>query len=387
MAKPDAVLNHTSVFGRPGREVIEHLCAGLLALFPSCHFTPLPPQNLFRRWVELTERFNYDSTAFAVYDLIFFERILDLKENSAASRSRFLEQTHKFLAALDYRARGINAAFALDAENLQREVLRDAIREAFPDNAQKATRILIDQSRALQLAINDFFERALVRALNENERLLTNILPRSVSEELIKTGHVAPVLFNDCAVLFTDFVGFTALSEKLGPNETLTRLERYFSAFDDIVSFHGLEKIKTIGDSYMAVAGVPSPHPSAVRASCLAALDIMETSNLIRDELAQSGPTWGIRIGLHAGQVLAGVIGKTKFSYDVWGATVNLASRMETASVPGRINVSRAIHDPVSQAFEWEPRGRQPVKHLEDVEMFFLLRAKALRDSLPERRS
>jgi adenylate cyclase len=118
---------------------------------------------------------------------------------------------------------------------------------------------------------------------------------------------------------------------------------------------------------------VPSPHPSAVRASCLAALDIMEISNIITRELARRGPTWGIRIGLHAGPVLAGVIGKTKFSYDVWGATVNLASRMETASLAGRINVSRAVHDSVSEEFEWEPRGWQDVKHLGDVEMFFLV--------------
>jgi class 3 adenylate cyclase len=123
----------------------------------------------------------------------------------------------------------------------------------------------------------------------------------------------------------------------------------------------------------MAVAGVPAPHPSAVRASCLAALDIMEASRAIERELARSGPTWDIRIGLHAGPVLAGVIGKTKFSYDVWGATVNLASRMETASIAGRINVSRAVRDLGSEEFEWEPRGRQHVKHLEDAEMFLLV--------------
>jgi class 3 adenylate cyclase len=131
---------------------------------------------------------------------------------------------------------------------------------------------------------------------------------------------------------------------------------------------HGLEKIKTIGDSYMAVAGVPQPHAEPVRAACDAALDLLAAAERI------SGPAgWRIRIGMHVGPLVAGVIGKQKFSYDVWGSTVNFASRMESSGAPGRINVSTAFHQRAPKHYRWEARGAQPVKGLGAAEMYFLL--------------
>jgi class 3 adenylate cyclase len=152
------------------------------------------------------------------------------------------------------------------------------------------------------------------------------------------------------------------------PAEIIARLDAYFSEFDAIMTAHGLEKIKTIGDSYMAVAGVPKPHPDPVRAACDAALDMLAAAERV------SGPGgWKIRIGIHVGPLVAGVIGKQKFSYDVWGSTVNFASRMESSGAPGRINVSAAFHQRAPQDYLWEPRGPQPVKGLGTAEMYFLL--------------
>lgn len=201
-----------------------------------------------------------------------------------------------------------------------------------------------------------------------NIRLLHGILPEEVANELKRKGHVTPNYVPDAAVIFTDFEHFSVLAEHLSPADIVQRLDTYFSEFDAIMAVYGLEKIKTIGDSYMAVAGVPQPHPETVRAACDAALEILAAVERI------SGPDgWKIRVGIHVGPLVAGVIGKHKFSYDVWGATVNFASRMESSGAPGRINVSAAFYARAPKDYRWEARGSQPVKGLGSAEMFFLL--------------
>lgn len=171
--------------------------------------------------------------------------------------------------------------------------------------------------------------------------------------------------------LFTDFESFSTLTERLAPAEVLRRLDLYFTEFDRISALHGLEKIKTIGDSYMAVADVPEPHADPVAAVCEAALAMRDASNRISARFGKEG--WNIRIGLHVGPLMAGVIGKQKFSYDVWGATVNFASRMESSGEPGQINASTDLHARARDRYVWQARGEQPVKRLGKAEMFFLL--------------
>jgi class 3 adenylate cyclase len=219
--------------------------------------------------------------------------------------------------------------------------------------------------------MHDYFEGILKTALSENERLLNGILPETVATELKTNGYVEPVYFNDAAVLFTDFEGFSRFTEHLAPAEVIRRLDTYFTEFDHIIARHGLEKIKTIGDSYMAVAGVPELHDNPVGATCDTALEIAEASNRISQTFGDEG--WRIRIGIHCGPLVAGVIGKQKFAYDVWGATVNFASRMESSGAPGRINVSSDVHREVERYYVWEKRGPQPVKNLGMAEMYFLV--------------
>jgi class 3 adenylate cyclase len=217
----------------------------------------------------------------------------------------------------------------------------------------------------------EYFEGLFKQTLAENVRLLNGILPEKIADELKAKGSVQPVLFEEAAVLFTDFEKFSQIAARLTPCDVVDRLDVYFTEFDRIAEVHGLEKIKTIGDSYMAVAGVPQPHQDPVRAACDAALDFVEASDRISAMVGPDG--WNIRIGIHAGPLVAGVIGRQKFSYDVWGTTVNLASRMESGGGPGRINVSAQVHERVESDYRWEPRGLQPVKNLGMAEMFYLL--------------
>ncbi len=211
----------------------------------------------------------------------------------------------------------------------------------------------------------------------ESERLLLNILPKTVADELKITGISQPVKFNDVSVLFTDFVGFTSIAERLSPQELLKELEIYFNYFDSIIEQHRLEKIKTIGDSYMVAGGVPEPNETHATDCVLAALAMQQFVEQRYQELtAQGRSCWRMRVGVHTGPAVAGVIGKKKFAYDLWGDTVNLASRMESTGEAGKVNISDTTYERVNKMFHIESRGKLKVKHKDDLNMYFVLRNK-----------
>jgi class 3 adenylate cyclase len=331
----------------------------------------LPTENIFASWCAINGKFDYEDSGLFGYNEMFLPRILDLRDGTAESREQFFIATRKRFEQFDYEKQGYTVSFFLNSESNMRELMREAVRKNLPQWGKAADEIVLRQSAAFQTAMHDYFEGVLKTALADNVRLLNNILPHQVATELKRNGHVKPVLFKGAAVIFTDFEGFSQFTEHLPPAEVIRRLDAYFSEFDRIIAVHGLEKIKTIGDSYMAVGGVPEFHDDPVRAACDAALEICETSELISSLVGPEG--WHIRIGIHAGPLVAGVIGKQKFSYDVWGATVNFASRMESSGAPGKINVSADVHAEVEPHYLWEARGPQPVKHLGTAEMYFLL--------------
>jgi class 3 adenylate cyclase len=209
------------------------------------------------------------------------------------------------------------------------------------------------------------------------EELLVNILPASIAEELKKNGKVQPKYTNAATVLFTDFRGFTLLAERTEPAALIGLLDQYFTAFDDIVAQHDLEKLKTVGDAYMAVAGVPVANRRHAIDTCLAALDMQATvvrMKALRDKMRL--PSLDLRVGVHSGPVMSGVVGKNKFTFDIWGDAVNTASLMEANGAPGRINVSETVAGHVKTLFELEPRGPVVAKHDRVHEMFFLNRLK-----------
>ena len=213
----------------------------------------------------------------------------------------------------------------------------------------------------------------LARERERSEALLRNILPDSVAEELKEHGRARPRLFHSATVLFTDFVGFTRIAEQLSPEEVIAELDKCFSYFDSVTTRYGLEKLKTIGDAFMCAGGIPEPNGTHAVDCALAAIEIrdfMMQMKRIKEE--QGFPYWELRIGMASGPLIAGVVGEKKFAYDVWGDTVNTASRMESAGEMGRVNLSGTTHALIDAFFECEPRGRVAVKNKEPVDMFFL---------------
>ncbi len=219
--------------------------------------------------------------------------------------------------------------------------------------------------------------REAERQRERSDRLLLNILPRAVADELRANEQVVPRYHESVTIMFADFEGFSRLTEQIEPKSLIEQLDQFFSAFDAIAERHRLEKLKTIGDAYMCVGGLPEPNRTHDVDTCLAALsfiEFMRRTNLQRDKLHL--PRWDLRIGIHSGPVMAGVVGRSKFIYDVWGNAVNIAARLEAAGGTGRINVSDAVQRRVRPLMEFEPRGAVEVKNKAPISMHFLTRIK-----------
>ncbi|MBD3239571.1 MAG: adenylate cyclase, partial [Chitinivibrionales bacterium] len=209
----------------------------------------------------------------------------------------------------------------------------------------------------------------------KSNRLLLNVLPASVADELKENGSVAPRAWDCVTVLFTDFQGFTGISQSTTAQDLVAELDHWFSAFDGIATKHGLEKIKTIGDSYMACAGIPAGNSADAVDAVLAALEIQACVK--GHTCAGSGGAqapWRLRIGIHTGPLVAGVIGKSKFIYDVFGDTVNTARRFESSGEADRINISRATYDIVQPFFTCSYRGKVTAKGKGEMDMYFVER-------------
>ncbi len=220
---------------------------------------------------------------------------------------------------------------------------------------------------------SDKSEAALQVAHAESEKLLLNILPLQVSEELKATGRTTPREYASTTVLFTDFVGFTRIAENLSAVELVSELDKCFSYFDSVAEKYGLEKLKTIGDAYMAAGGIPTENHTHPIDCALAALEIQSFMNQMKEIKEQRGlPYWELRLGMHTGPLVAGVVGEKKFAYDVWGDTVNTASRMESSGEPGAINISQEMHERIRFLFECEYRGKVYAKNKGEIEMYFL---------------
>jgi class 3 adenylate cyclase/tetratricopeptide (TPR) repeat protein len=204
----------------------------------------------------------------------------------------------------------------------------------------------------------------------KSDNLLLNILPATVAEELKEKGSARAQYHEAVSVLFTDFVGFTQVSEALSPEQLVQELNECFSAFDRIIYDHGLEKIKTIGDAYMAVAGLPAYSPGHAEKAIEAALELVD---FIEKRRKTRNFGFEVRIGIHSGPVIAGIVGTRKFAYDIWGDTVNIAARMESSGSPGRVNISEAAYQLVKERFAFEPRGKVMAKNKGEMEMYFVV--------------
>lgn len=219
--------------------------------------------------------------------------------------------------------------------------------------------------------------KALEAEKKRSEELLLNILPAKIADELKTRNEVEPRHYNSATIMFTDFKDFTRLAEASEPRTLVNDLNQYFSAFDEIIERHNLEKLKTIGDAYMCAGGLPEENRTHPIDACRAALEIQEfmtRANSQREKMRL--PPWDLRIGLHTGPVMAGVVGKKKFTYDIWGDAVNVAARMESNGEAGRIALSESTYHRVKDQFECEHRGPIEAKNKGVLDTYFLNRLK-----------
>lgn len=296
-------------------------------------------------------------------------------------------------------------ADTMNDENGKREVVARELEYAFDkqteiDSIQNASeKQLIESQLKEQRAINVavivglslmtilaillfvFFknkQRANKTISNEKKRseaLLLNILPEETAEELKEFGYARPQSYEQVTVLFTDFKGFTAIAEQLSPEELVEEIDHCFRAFDEIVTKHGVEKIKTIGDAYMCVGGLPTKnqtHPIDVVNAALEMRDWMDKH--AAEQEAKGKPSFQVRIGVHTGPVVAGIVGTKKFAYDIWGDTVNTASRMESSGEPGKVNISGDTWKLVQTKFHSDYRGKVAAKNKGEIDMYFIER-------------
>ncbi|MFH0866617.1 MAG: adenylate/guanylate cyclase domain-containing protein [Bacteroidota bacterium] len=220
-------------------------------------------------------------------------------------------------------------------------------------------------------------KKEIEKEKEKSDKLLLNILPFKIAEELKVQGHAKTKFFDKVTVMFSDFKDFTVIAQQLDPQDLIAELNRCFVFFDDVCVRHNIEKIKTIGDSFMCAGGIPIKNQSNPVDVVLAAFEMSDFITRLKKEQSFKGRTlWKVRIGIHTGKIISGVVGKKKFAYDIWGDTVNTANRMEQSSLPNKINISGVTYEYVKDFFDCTYRGKIPVKHKGDIDMYFADRIK-----------
>ena len=213
----------------------------------------------------------------------------------------------------------------------------------------------------------------LIIEKEKTEALLANVLPKNTASEIMEKGKATKIKYNFVTVLFSDIQGFTKIAEEMNPEVLIDELDKFFFYFDSVVEKLGIEKIKTIGDAYMCAGGIPEKNRTNPVEVILAALEMRGYMTKLKETSEIEGMKfWDIRIGIHTGTVVAGVVGHKKLSYDIWGDTVNTASRMESSGEAGKINISGTTYEFVKEFFACEYRGKMPVKYKGELEMYFV---------------
>jgi len=287
-------------------------------------------------------------------------------------------------AAMDKRIQVVTLNFDLEKKKGEVDLLtKDKALQDLNIKRQKTIRnaISVTGILLLLLAIGLYRNYRYVRKTkkiieNEKERsdkLLLNILPFEIAEELKEKGSATPKQYEMVSVLFTDFKGFTTIAEKHTPEQLVEELNLCFLEFDLIIDKYKLEKIKTIGDSYMCAGGIPVENTSNPIDAVMAGLDIQAYMERIKAERQAKGQDyWELRVGINTGKIIAGVVGKNKFAYDIWGDAVNVASRMESSGAPGKVNISGSTYELVKNHFTCEYRGKVKAKNKGEVDMYFV---------------
>lgn len=268
--------------------------------------------------------------------------------------------------------------YRLESERLEQLRLEEKIQERTKEIRAQNVQIEI-QKKQIEEERNKVLEkqRLLQIEKDKTESLLTNIIPTDIMNELKKKGKVKALAYKKVSVIFSDFVGFTKISDKLKPAEVVEQLDFFFTKFDDIIEQNNIEKIKTIGDAYMAAGGVPVRNNSNPIEACLAGLQMQDfVTNHMKSEKKKGEQTWKLRLGINTGEVTAGVIGRKKFAYDIWGASVNRAQQMEALGEPGKVTVTGNTYEYISSFFNTTYKGKVESKSKNLLDMFTVDRIK-----------
>ncbi len=299
----------------------------------------------------------------------YYEKSIALAAEIGAKET--IKDGYKALSDL-YKAEGLYKE-ALDAFARYHEVEKEMIGE---QTQRQLTQLGFQhnlEQKEKELEIEHLLNVELKRERDRSESLLLNILPVEVAEELKENGKASAKHFDQVTVLFTDFRGFTTIGEKLSPQQLVDELHECFKAFDEIIGKYNIEKIKTVGDAYMAASGLPTANPNHATDIVRAAIEIRDYMLRRREQLSgQAFGTFEVRLGIHSGSVVAGIVGVKKFAYDIWGDTVNTAARMEQNSEAGRINISQTTYELIKDQFTCHYRGEIEAKNKGHLKMYFV---------------
>lgn len=284
------------------------------------------------------------------------------------------ETNHRGVIRQEYKYAYEKQALADSLNFAKKEAVKDLEIEKQEISISRQRIALTSAAGGLLLIILLAF--SIYKGKKKSDELLLNILPEETAKELKQKGYADAKQFDEVTVLFTDFKGFTQISEKLSPTELVSAIDECFKAFDNIIGKYGIEKIKTIGDAYMAAGGLPVPHQVKPEDVVRAALEMRDWMLGYKERKGENG--FEIRIGIHTGPVVAGIVGIKKFQYDIWGDTVNTASRMESSGEVSKINISEATYQQVKEKFTCEPRGKIVAKGKGEINMYFVERKEGL---------
>lgn len=377
LKKSDTLLNHITLEGIPFRNLTEQMILDLEKDFPELQGMTDPEFNLFKKWNQrwrMNEVFviEYEQSSYKIYNQYYYIRLLDLRDGTSDSRKSLEEIVRAQLSKTRFFGQKVTFGRFFQGESHMREIIRETFFAHKEFSGEEVYRIILDQSDFISKCAYTYFDGIIQEAYAKSDSLLKNILPDSVAEELKANGKVAPIHVESASVLFTDFSGFTNIATNMKPEDLIRELDTCFSAFDSITAKYNLEKIKTIGDSYLCVGGLFRDSLHAQN-SCYAAIEILKFLKERKLQKEEKGhPYWNIRIGIHTGPLVAGVIGEKKFAFDIWGDTVNTASRMESSGEVGKVNVSEELYLAVKDIFSFSYRGEIEAKGKGKMKMYLL---------------
>lgn len=319
------------------------------------------------------------------YALAYLERLLTIKDQLKVDETSQMLQQLEFTKELQIQQ--INFKNKQESDSLKKEEERLKLELAHKEEVKRNKKVrdialisgiiimLIAGGLFMQLRIVRRSRKLIQKEKNRSDELLLNILPEEIAQELKEKGHADAKNHEKVTILFTDFKEFTQTSEKLSAHELVEEINACFQTFDRIMEQYDIEKIKTIGDAYMAAGGLPVPESGSVEHTVCAAIDMQAFITNRKTEAGQEGKiAFEMRVGIHTGSAVAGIVGVKKFQYDIWGDTVNTAARMESSGEVGQVNISESTYQVIKDnpKFRFTPRGKIEAKHKGAIEMYFV---------------